>query len=572
MRKERKMRCHLICWVKNSALQVVSVVFFTGIFAQNALSQIQIPDVIRQQVMAIQDRFNTVLDEECPAGTCFSVGCQSSRFETLDQNQTSSLPGLETDGPAGSVQYKLMSVLCEFTYEDSFGAAQIAALRQRLVQKVKSVGLTVQIQARALPPKYSEQVREQLANTTPLTPQEKVMGAFLPFLPWILVVLVFIIGALVLIWAFRRLGKPEKRDPGQRTRSGDSGTELEVIEPEPTANMLMARLGQVRSELDSDSALVEQTLKKHLVDENTEELCLFLKYFGPELLKGLKEKAEYHKILAALSEAYDNKEVVDSAAIAWKFLDRLERSMIAAKVRLDSQPLEDEFKFLMSAEIDEFIGILRDLNEPEAIAAVAYAPRRLRERFFASANPTFTAKFVEQVTKIDKMPDHFVRDVARKLRKIYAEKGQDLRTIRVDKIPLLEQALNSLEGKDRIRLLVDIGKDNPNFLQSVAPNVFLDDALPLLADDILTEALLTITPQEAGAYLAGFNWGSGVLKRISPRLQDTIKPYMSSSGLSNPITVASARKKIAEFVKEQDHLGKIDLRSINVQLIVGQGK
>jgi len=537
-------------------------------------SQVQIPDVIRQQVMGIQDRFNTVLDEECPAGTCFSVGCQSSRFETLDESQTSSLPGLETDGPVGKVQYKLMSVLCEFTHEDTLGVTEIAALRQRLGQKVKSVGLTVQIQARALPPKFSERKAEEPElMMAALTPQEKVVMTFLPFLPWILVGLVIIIGALILIWAFRRLGKPVKRDPGQRTRTSDSGsTALEVAEPEPTANMLMARLGQVRSELESDAALVEQTLKKHLIDENTEELCLFLKYFGPDLLKGLKEKAEYHKILAALSEAYDSKEVVDSAAITWKFLDRLERSMIAAKVRLDSQPLEDEFKFLMSAEIDEFIGILRDLSEPEAIAAVAYAPRRLRERFFASANPTFTAKFVEQVTKIDKMPDPFVRDVARKLRKIYAEKGQDLRTIRVDKIPLLEQALNSLEGKDRIRLLVDIGKDNPNFLQSVAPNVFLDDALPLLTDDVLTEALLNISPQEAGAYLGGFEWGGGVLKRISPRLQDTIKPYMSTNNAANPITVGSARKKIAEFVKEQDHLGKIDLRSLNVQLIVGQGK
>lgn len=568
------MTCRLAGFMNKRVLRAVMVLAIAGAIAESSLAQVQIPDVIRQQVMGIQDRFNTVLDEECPAGACFSVGCQSSRFETLDQSQTSSLPGLETDGPAGKVQYKLMTVLCEFTHEDTIGTTEIAALRQRLGQKVKSVGLTVQIQARALPPKYAEKVEEAEQIMPAMTPQEKVVMTFLPFLPWILVGLVLIIGALVLIWAFRRLGKPVKRDPGQRTRNSDSsaGTALEVVEPEPTANMLIARLGQVRSELEADAALVEQTLKKHLIEENTEELCLFLKYFGPDLLKGLKEKAEYHKILAALSEAYDSKEVVDSAGGTWKFLDRLERSMIAAKVRLDSQPLEDEFKFLMSAEIDEFIGILRDLNEPEAIAAVAYAPRRLRERFFASANPTFTAKFVEQVTKIDKMPDHFVRDVARKLRKIYAEKGQDLRTIRVDKIPLLEQALNSLEGKDRIRLLVDIGKDNPNFLQSVAPNVFLDDALPLLADDILTEALLTISPQEAGAYLAGFGWGGGVLKRISPRLQDTIKPYMSNNGAGNPVTVSSARKKIAEFVKEQDHMGKIDLRSLNVQLIVGQGK
>lgn len=568
------MTCRLAVFMNKRVLRAVMVLAIGGAIAESSFAQVQIPDVIRQQVMGIQDRFNTVLDEECPAGACFSVGCQSSRFETLDQSQTSSLPGLETDGPAGKVQYKLMTVLCEFTHEDTVGTTEIAALRQRLGQKVKSVGLTVQIQARALPPKYAEKVEEAEQIMPAMTPQEKVVMTFLPFLPWILVGLVLIIGALVLIWAFRRLGKPVKRDPGQRTRNSDSsaGTALEVVEPEPTANMLIARLGQVRSELEADAALVEQTLKKHLIDENTEELCLFLKYFGPDLLKGLKEKAEYHKILAALSEAYDSKQVVDSAGGTWKFLDRLERSMIAAKVRLDSQPLEDEFKFLMSAEIDEFIGILRDLNEPEAIAAVAYAPRRLRERFFASANPTFTAKFVEQVTKIDKMPDHFVRDVARKLRKIYAEKGQDLRTIRVDKIPLLEQALNSLEGKDRIRLLVDIGKDNPNFLQSVAPNVFLDDALPLLADDILTEALLTISPQEAGAYLAGFGWGGGVLKRISPRLQDTIKPYMSNNGAGNPVTVSSARKKIAEFVKEQDHMGKIDLRSLNVQLIVGQGK
>lgn len=541
-----------------------------------AAAAVQVPDVIKSQVLGIQDRFNTVLDEECPAGTCYSVGCQPSRFETLDENQTSSLPGLETEGPAGKVQYKLVSVLCEFTHEATLGATELAALRQRLSQKVKSVGLTMQIQARALPPKFSEReaAAEAAVPQAAVAPEEKLFIAFLPFLPWVMVALVVLIFALVLIWALRRLGKNVRRDPSLRTRMSDSGgaQSTDLAEVDPTPNMLMARIAQVRAVLESDSYLIEQTLKKHLIDENTEELCLFLKHFGPELLKGLKEKAEYHKILASLSEAYDSKEVPDSAGAAWKFLDRLERSIVAAKVRLDSQPLEDEFKFLMSAEIDEFIGILTDLNEQEAIAAVAYAPRRLRERFFASANPAFTAKFVEQVTKIDKMPDHFVRDVARRLRKIYAEKGQDLRTIRVDKIPLLEQALNSLEGKDRRKLLEAMGKDNPQFLHSVAPSVFLDDALPLMNDEFLTEVLLNVTPQEAGAYLTGFNWGSAVLKRINPRLQDTIKPYMLGNGHSNPNVVSNARKKIADFVKEQDQVGKIDLRGLNLQLIAGQGK
>lgn len=553
---------------------VIRVVCGAGcVWSMPALSAVQVPDIIKSQVLTIQDRFNTVLDEDCPPGTCFSVGCQSSRFETLDETQNSSLPGLETEGPAGKVQYKLVTVLCEFAHEASLSATAVADLRQRIGQKVKSVGLTVQIQARPLPPKYLEKEQEPVIGDLPVTPKEKLLAAFLPFLPWIAITLVGLFFCLVLIWAFRRLGKQPKRDPNQRTRTADSsGRALETVEPEPTPNMLQTRINQIRDELQADSHLIEQTLKKHLSDENTEELCLFLKLFGPQMLKGLKEKAEYHLILAALSEAYDNSDIPDNAIVAWKFLDRLERSIIAAKVRLDSQPLEDEFKFLMSAEIDEFIGILRDLSEPEAIAAVAYAPRRLRERFFASANPSFTAKFVEQVTKIDKLPDSFVREVARKLRKIFAEKGQDLRTIRVDKIPLLEQALNSLEGKDRIRLLEALGRENPQFLQSVAPNVFLDDALPLMNDEILTELMLMVTPQEAGAYLTGFSWGTGVLKRINPRLGDTIKPYMTPNAAPNLNVVSNARRKIAEFVKEQDHIGKIDLRSLNVQLIVGQVK
>lgn len=561
--------------MKSQLVRLVTGVCGAGlavlIWAMPALAAVQVPDVIKSQVLSIQDRFNTVLDEDCPAGTCYSVGCQSSRFETLDETQNSSLPGLETEGPAGKVQYKLVSVLCEFTHEASLSANAVADLRQRLGQKVKSVGLTVQIQARALPPKYSEE-QQPVVGDMPVSAQDKLLSTFLPFLPWIAVTLVGLFFCLVLIWAFRRLGKQVKRDPGQRTRTADSGKALEIVEPEPTPNMLQTRINQIRDELQADTHLIEQTLKKHLADENTDELCLFLKLFGPQMLKGLKEKAEYHQILASLSEAYDNSDIADNATLAWKFLDRLERSIIAAKVRLDSQPLEDEFKFLMSAEIDEFIGILRDLSEPEAIAAVAYAPRRLRERFFASANPSFTAKFVEQVTKIDKMPDSFVREVARKLRKIFVEKGQDLRTIRVDKIPLLEQALNSLDGKDRIRLLEDLGRENPQFLQSVAPNVFLDDALPLLNDEILTELMLMVTPQEAGAYLNGFSWGSGVLKRVNPRLQDTIKPYMNANMAPNLNAISNARRKIAEFVKEQDHNGKIDLRSLNVQLIIGQGK
>jgi flagellar motor switch protein FliG len=537
-------------------------------------SAVQIPAVIQQQVNEIQDRFQTVLDEDCPNSECFSVGCAVSNFLTLDESSTASLPGLGEEPAKGAPQYKLTSVVCEFTHEPKLSEEQVNAIRQRLRQKVKKVGVTVNIRSRALQPRVdpaelAEPKQPELPDPTQLPWYLGLWATMLPFIPWLTSALVATLVFLAGIWGIRRLGRNDRRDPRSRTRASDvvtGGSNLPA-EAEPTPLMLIARINQLKAEMQQDTKLVELTLKKHLEDKNFDELCLFLRHFGPELLLPLKDRAEFKEFLTELSKQFSERDF-DSEANSeiWKFLSRVERSLVAAKVRIESQPLEDEFGLLASIDVDEFLGLIREVTEAEALAAVAYAPSRLREKFFAHANPTFTAKFVEHLTRVDRMPDHFVRGVARKLRQIYMDKGDALRTIRFDRVPLLEQALNAMEPEQRKALVAGLGKESPGVLTSLAPVIFLDDSLPMLGDDILTEAFLSLSPQESGNYLASFEWGLKVLKRLNPRLQDAITPYYSPKAV-NTNYVQAARKKMATFVKSQDQRGVIDLRTLNSTLI-----
>jgi hypothetical protein len=554
---------------KKTQLWQPIVALLTLATAPAASQSIQVPDVIKQQAAEIQDKFTMVLEQECEINVCFPVGCQVSRFDTLDEKQTSSLPGLDEVPTKMAPQYKLASVLCEFTHEPTLDQEHLASLRQRLIQKVKKVGVAVSVMARPLKPKMDESSPEEAPLNLDQGYFNSLWIAVLPFLPWLLVALVLTCVFLVLIWGLRRLGKPKKRLP---IRDRLTGKPVKGEDADPTPHMILTRVGQLKEQLLAEEKLIELALKKPIDEDNLDELALILHHFGPDLLKGLREKSEYREALGRLSKHYSDRNFDETLAEVWLFLNRFERSVTAARVRIDSQPLEDEFNFLGSLEVDEFLGIIRELNESEAIVAVSHAPKSLRERFFAHANPAFTAKFVEHLTKVEKNPDGFVRDVARRLRSIYLEKGATLRTIKVDKIPLLEQALNSMEPGKRRELVSELGKSNPSFVSSLTPTVFMDDSLPLFADEVLTEIFLSISPQEAADYLSTFAWGNDLILRLNPRIGDSIRKIINfhmpnASGLAT-----HARKKISDFVKRQDSAGKLDLRSINLKVIGGSEK
>lgn len=166
---------------------------------------IQTPSVVASEALIISERFSQVLEEECPINICNSVGCETSRFVTLDETQDSSLPGMSSSEPtAKTVQYKLAGVKCEFAYEPTFDESKLAALRQRLLQRVKQGGVNLTLISRKLLPKA-----DLTAPSGPGTPKPMALSRgdllvqeFAPFLPWIAII--SLLGTFTVVGIFIR--------------------------------------------------------------------------------------------------------------------------------------------------------------------------------------------------------------------------------------------------------------------------------------------------------------------------------------------------------------------------------
>jgi hypothetical protein len=536
-----------------------------------AMAQSQTPPVIKQQLDGLQDRFQAVLEEECPSTQCFPVGCKVQRFDTLDRVETSSLPGLDAEPPAAAPQYKLAAVICEFTHEASLQGQALDNLRQRIRQKVKPVGIELQLMSRALEPKAIPVLGEaQTPAEAPLPPKpiDQVFQAMLPFIPWILLLLVVTAVFLLTTWFWRQVGR---QDPTGEVVEGDKAeTHSKLPEAslaEPTFQMLIQRREQLQQELRNDERLVASCLHRLKDQGKVDEICYFIKYFGPEILEPLKVQPEFQELLQEISKKYAEFDFVDDWRQTWVHLDLFERYLTAAKVHIDDVRLADEFKFLSEAGVDEFIGILAELQEPEAIAAVAYAPKSLREAFFAKANASFAARFVEQLTRMDKMPDSLVRTAASKLKRAYAEKGASFRTIAVDRVPLLEDALNALDGDGRKAIMRDMRRGDRKLAEEISSQLFFDDSLPLFPDTVLTELFLSITPEEAASYLSSHSWGSEILGRLNPKIAQGIKSRWSGVPNAGNRVSSQTREKISRFVKTLHAKGTIHLGRLNLTLM-----
>ena len=542
----------------------------------------QVPQAVAADAQAIQDRFAQVLEEECPNNVCTPVGCEVTRFLTLDERQGSSLPGLDfNDEPPKYLQYKLASVRCEFTYEPGMDDKGLSSVRQRVLQKVKFPGVSVALTSRKLDPKpdvaNAADVPAHLPPppppVAPPTLTERFWTSLFPVMPWLISGVLAVIGLLALIWGLRRLGRPRTDQAEFALAAGGPGSALMPIGPserEASPFMVLTKTDQLRAQITEAPSLAEQMLRPLIEAENYPELCLYLRHFGPDQLTAFRKKSQLHAKLSKLSEAYDQSEAKESVKEVWEFLERTERRLIAAKVRLESLPaadtLEDDFSFMANLSVDEAKGLLGDVSTTEAVVAVAHMPRALRDELFAISEPAFISAFVEQLATVDKLPDTFVRQTAAKLRQIFEDAGGDLKTVPLKRVPLLEQALNALGPKDRKDLWMGIAKSRPELIEAVSPRIFLDAALTYLPDDILTEAFLSLSPKVAAAYLDGLEGKKELLGRLKPRLAEAIGRYLNT-GKPDKLLAGEARERIAAFVKEKDAQGAIDLAKINAQVV-----
>src|SRR5690606_1378465 len=113
-------------------------------------------------------------------------------------------------------------------------------------------------------------------------------------------------------------------------------------------------------------------------------------------------------------------------------------------------------------------------------------------------------------------------------------------------------------------------KQTPHLIGMVSPHIVLDSSLLAIPDDLLTEAFLSVSPEDGGAYLASFEEGETIRARLNPKLGASLAKHMTAENAAKTARVERAREKIAEFVKRKDAEGLISLKKINMRILGGE--
>jgi|GEM_PF-612267 len=206
----------------------------------------QLPAAIQASLRSFENQFELALAQDCPAEKCFPRGCVYLSHESVDRAKDAALPGLgdgqAAPGAQGPTQEYLTAARCEYAYENTLPAKDIATLSKRLEQKLSRGYTTIGIESKPLPalPSTLKQTPTPANAATPSPSATPTVGAtpgatptgaaelaskeagdplrelwrsLLPHFSWMIAILLGTTAVAVIIWAFRRLGRetPEER-------------------------------------------------------------------------------------------------------------------------------------------------------------------------------------------------------------------------------------------------------------------------------------------------------------------------------------------------------------------------
>jgi hypothetical protein len=552
--------------------------FILGISKARAEAEaIQTPAVVQVELQNYQDRFATTLQDECPGHLCSLVGCEVISFLTLDQQQDASLPGLEsTQELVKNPQYKLSSVRCEFTYENMISEQELNSMRQRIVAKTKLAGTTLSLVARKLTPKSAALVlkpeNNSLADKNLTEKMAVTESRWAQLAPWMVFAALLSFLALLLIWGVRRIGKP-------RPINMITPDETKQIIVEPSAQMIMSRIQLLKEKLNTTTSLTS-ALKPLIQKAELKILCQVLRHFGSEVLIGFNDKIEYQETLMKLREAYQNFTEEESNTEVWQFLDKVERYIVAREVGVDENSLVEEFLFIQNLEASEFFHLLQSVEEEDVALLLSFAPAYLQNTFFKQLNSEQLVTLIDKISQTKDLSDKVVREKAKAIRDIYQNRRAELKTIPLDRLPMLEQLLNSMNSNKRNQLLQEMKTQNMGLFQNLLGHMFMDKSLTLMSKEALNEIFVSVPPNKAAAYLDSLPYREEILGRLNPVLANSIRrhtrPQISESldfnfnkgeAFSESIIDSMNRNEVAQVVREQVQKGLLNLRTINENLI-----
>lgn len=579
----------------------LTVILSLAASGQTSGESIQIPPSVQMQLNSYQDRFQQVLAEECPQGLCTPAGCEVTQFITLDEQQDSSLPGLETPKETTtSPQYRLVGVRCELAHESTLSSSALNSLKQRLQTKIKTAGTSLSLVLRKLSAKAPELTVNpnkegesgKPAAPSPETGTATELSVWQRLTPWMVFSILLTLLALLLIWGYRTIGKIKSSATSERAPQSDTAAKDLVPTPEPTAQMLIERISQLKAKLLIPGNRALRTL---LSTEDIESLCQVLQHFGAEALADFSKQVEYQDVLKKVRTEFQSFPQNQSNGAVWNFLDKIDRLLVANDLTPPENTLQEDAAFLQTLEGDEFFHLLQRVPEEDLPMVLSFSPQHLQNTFIKRLDPLQRSNLLERITQARDLPDQMARQKLSNLKQIYLNHRPELKRIAVDRTPLLEQLLNSMSAKDRLGLIKQLQNEESGLITGLMPHLFLDESLMSVPSDLLNEIFLQVAPEKAAAYIDSLPFAEPLMQRLHQNLRQSIQRWRKLNGggtkgidfkmdasmnfVEDPSSELSAlpsfkmaemgRNEIARGVRDQVTRGQLNLQTINEAILRG---
>jgi len=540
-----------------SVVLIMSSLAPLGAWADNALT---IPPEVESEARTIEAKFNSVLDQECGAKTCTPTGCVVTSFHTLDEKQDSSLPGLdESDESQAPLQYKLASLRCEFAHEPTLSNEAVNVLRQRVADKVRTAGVSLNIQARKLSAALNEAPK---AIDKPAASPFQTTGAVLALIAGVTA------AALALIWALRRLGKPR---PVEEVIA-EQAEKQTAASDEPNAFALIEKKERLQGAL-TNPALAAAALQPLIAKNEPADLCRVLKHFGPAPLVSFVDQPQNRDLFAAVHTQYEEDAPKESNTEMWQFLERVERLVTLAQLGRPEGGVQEELNFLGELAPDEFTELVQGLTHDELMAVLSFVPLRLRAHYLQQCDERQVEAYAQHILKYPRLSEQAMRRLAATLKTRYSESRGEIKKVSRDQVQQLEQLLNNLSGPRRTQLLSRVRKETPELLNRLTSEVVLDGAVVHAPVNVLNEVFLELDPSEGAAYLQSHPDREAILRKLNVSLGQSLTKRIQMRGEkldfveSESDDLERTRHKLNEIMKSKSLRGEINLRSMNEAVV-----
>ncbi len=578
-------------------------------FAQSTptpLPQARIPTPVLMELRAVESQFDLALGRDCAPERCVSKGCLYKDHAVVDVPRGTSLPGIaQPEGPGGAPpQEYLTEARCDFAHEKSVSSKDALALTRRLEQRLSRGWLRVVVGHQILepvspalaesPPPKPEVVPpkpEVLPPPAPVPPPKWEAGValrelwlhLLPHFFWMVAVLLGTVAALILIWAYRRVGRETAEEKALAAQLATGTLEkpeakaLPAGEAEPVTEITVMdeNVGYVleqqqlwrdrvaQAELAKDEGMVVELLRQWLRSAEFALLAKAIFVFGDRLSLAFPStgelavrKVEFAEYLRTLDEAG-----LPSDA---EFFRKLNHHAISASLLAQT-----DAEIYRSIREEFGSGGVRHLIErlPPRHGALLFALVRtdFQHEVARSLPPELRRQVAQQLLISNRMSaeeQHHVfaaLDAARAGRSLpaaaaTATDGIGDRGREVDAAGALSVLLTHIPNQERDQLLRDA--------LTRAGGVF-----PLWYENILFPQMLLKLPQELQADillevdmrgLAGWSsvqhpsWQAQFLASLAPSLQNALRANMSFS--SNADRLLMARRGHLELVSAMKRL------------------